>query len=42
MYQGRNDRKWNYNKYNPPKLATAGKQVLPSGAIIIRKIEIKK
>ena len=36
---GRNDRKHNHNKYGP-KVATDGCEVLPSGAIVVRVIQV--
>jgi len=35
-YEGRNDRKFNHNKYC--KVLTDGCEVLPSGAIVVRVI----
>ena len=39
--QGRNDRKHNHNRYGP-RVATDGNcEVLPSGAIAVRTLEVK-
>lgn len=38
-HPGRNDRKHNHNKYGP-KVATDGCEVLPSGAIVVRVVQV--
>lgn len=38
-HQGRNDRKHNHSKYGP-KVATDGCEVLPSGAIVARTVQV--
>lgn len=40
-YIGRNDRKYNHNKYGA-RVSTEGHEVLPSGAIVNRVLEQKQ